>query len=300
MPTLSFGERVARSAWRVTPQRALSDLIGWGVRHSVALPPSVRTPFLRSFARTYGIAVDEAEKPLEQYTGLQEFFTRRLKPGIRAIDPSADTVLCPADGTVSEVGRFADSTVIDAKGTSFSLAELVADGDLARALEGGSFQVTYLSPRDYHRVHSPVTGDIVAWHYVPGKLFPVNTRSVLREPGLFAKNERFVTVIEGEAGLCALVMVAAVGVGHITASYDPDVETHAKGFGSASARHKRFTAPVSIKRGEELGTFNLGSTTIAVFQRDRVILDPATVGASTRMGSRMGRIASASHSSQPG
>jgi phosphatidylserine decarboxylase len=288
MSSLSFGERVARSAWRVTPQRALSEIIGWGARRS--LPGSVRASFLRSFARKYGIDTSEAEKPLEQYSGLAEFFTRRLRPDARPVDQTPGVVVSVADGTVVDRGVVTEGKIIDAKGTSFSLAELLADSALAAALDGGAFEVTYLSPRDYHRVHSPTAGRITAWHYVPGRLFPVNNRSVLREPGLFAINERFVTALDGEAGRCAVVMVAAVGVGHITASYDPDVATHASGFAGDEIRHKLFASPPLVDRGAELGVFNLGSTTIVVFEPGRVTLDPVTPGSSTRMGRPIGRV----------
>jgi phosphatidylserine decarboxylase len=289
MSPLSFGDRVARSAWRVTPQRALSEIIGWGARCN--LPGSVRASFLRSFARKYGIDVDEAEKPITDYSGLQEFFTRRLRPGARPIDAAADAVVSPADGTVVERGIASDGRLVNGKGTAFTLEELLADRDLAATLSGGAFDVTYLSPRDYHRVHAPVTGKILGWHYIPGKLFPVNNRSVVREPGLFAKNERFVTVIDGEAGRCAVVMVAAVGVGHITASYDPEVATHGEGFSGEAIAHRKLDPPPAIGRGEELGVFNLGSTTIVIFEPGRVTLDELAPGSTTRMGQRMGRIA---------
>jgi phosphatidylserine decarboxylase len=288
MSPLSFGDRVARSAWRVTPQRALSEIIGWGARCN--LPGSVRASFLRSFARKYGIDVAEAEKPIEEYSGLQEFFTRRLRPGARPIEATPEAVVSPADGTVVDRGVINDGRLVDAKGTAFTLEDLLADAELAAALDGGSFDVTYLSPRDYHRVHAPASGRIVAWHYIPGKLFPVNESSVRREPGLFAKNERFVTVIDGEAGRCAVVMVAAVGVGHITASYDPEVATHAADFAGGDIAHKRFEVPPEIRRGGELGVFNLGSTTIVIFQPGRVVLDALPPGSTTRMGQRMGRI----------
>jgi phosphatidylserine decarboxylase len=289
MSPLSFGDRVARSAWRVTPQRALSEIIGWGARRN--LPGSVRASFLRSFARKYGIDVDEAEKPISDYSGLQEFFTRRLRPGARPIDADASAVVSPADGTVVERGIASDGRLVNGKGTAFTLEELLADRDLAATLNGGAFDVTYLSPRDYHRVHAPVGGKILGWHHIPGKLFPVNNRSVVREPGLFAKNERFVTVIDGEAGRCAVVMVAAVGVGHITASYDPEVATHGDGFPGEAVAHKKLEPPPAIGRGEELGVFNLGSTTIVIFEPGRVILDELAPGSTTRMGRRMGRIA---------
>jgi phosphatidylserine decarboxylase len=298
MSSLSFGERVTRSAWRVTPQRALSGIIGWWARRS--LPTAVRRSYLGAFARNYGIDVSEAEKPIEQYGGVQEFFTRRLRDGARPVDAAPGTVVSPADGRVVDRGVITDGRLIDAKGTSFSLTELFADAELAAALDGGAFDVTYLSPKDYHRVHSPVAGKITAWHYIPGTLFPVNAGSVLREPGLFAKNERFVTVIDSEAGRCAVVMVAAVGVGHITASYDPEVATHGKGFPSRKVTHKRFDQPIPIARGGELGIFHLGSTSIVVFERGRVALDPLSSGAPTRMGRAMGRVLGLGRSAQAG
>jgi phosphatidylserine decarboxylase len=288
MSTLSFAERVARSAWRITPQRALSQIIGWGATRP--LPGAVRAGFLRRFARQYGIDVSEAEKPLEQYSGLQEFFTRRLRPEARPLPAEGDRVVSPADGTVIETGAVQAGRLHDAKGAGFTLADLLADAESARRLDGGSYLGTYLSPRDYHRVHAPAGGRVVAWHHVPGRLFPVNDRSVAREPGLFSKNERFVTLIEGEAGLCAVVMVAAVGVGHITASYDPEVATHGNGFSNGEVRHKRFSDPVPIARGQELGVFNLGSTTIIVFEAKRVSLDPRPPGSVIRMGEAIGRV----------
>jgi phosphatidylserine decarboxylase len=298
MSSLSFGERVARSAWRATPQRALSGIIGWWARRSV--PAAMRGAYLRAFARNYGIDVAEAEKPIEEYSGVQEFFTRKLRTGARPVDPSPGVVVSPADGAVVDRGVITGGKLIDAKGTSFALAELLADANLAAALDGGAFDVTYLSPKDYHRVHSPVAGKITSWHYVPGKLFPVNAGSVLREPGLFAKNERFVTVIDSDAGKCAVVMVAAVGVGHITAAYDPQVATHAKGFPRNEITHKHLDPPIAVARGGELGTFHLGSTSIVVFERGRVVLDPLASGAATRMGTTMGRVVGHGKSAQVG
>jgi phosphatidylserine decarboxylase len=298
MSSLSFGERVTRSAWRVTPQRALSGIIGWWARRR--LPAAVRGAYLRAFARNYGIDVSEAEKPIEEYGGVQEFFTRKLREGARPIDATAGAVVSPADGAVVDRGMITGGKLIDAKGTSFTLADLFADADLAASFDGGAFDVTYLSPKDYHRVHSPVAGKIVSWTYVPGTLFPVNAGSVLREPGLFAKNERFVTVIDGEAGKCAVVMVAAVGVGHITASYDPQVATHGKGFPSRKVTHKRFDQPIPVARGGEVGIFHLGSTSIVVFERGRVALDPLASGTRTRMGQVMGRVVGLGRSAQVG
>jgi phosphatidylserine decarboxylase len=250
----------------------------------------MRAHVLRRFASCYGIDVSEAELELAQYGSLQEFFTRRLRPGLRPVDPSPAAVVSPADGLVCDSGTVCAGRLLEAKGSPFTLRDLLADDELAARLEGGPFLVTYLSPRDYHRVHSPVPGRIAGWTHIPGRLFPVGRRSVAREPGLFARNERFVTVIEGPAGVTALVMVAAVGVGHITASYDPEVATHGGGFSTGEVRHRRFAQPPAIEAGQEVGVFNLGSTTIAVFEPGRVAMDSLPAEAELKMGQSVGRI----------
>jgi phosphatidylserine decarboxylase len=254
------------------------------------LPKSIRSLVLKSFARKYEIDLEEAEWPLDQYTSLQDFFTRKLRPGARPVATDANAVVAPSDGVVCDAGVVAAGTLLEAKGSAFSLSDLLADGELAARLEGGPYLVTYLSPRDYHRVHAPVAGKIVGWTHIPGRLFPVGSRSVARETGLFARNERFVTIIEGAAGLSVVVMVAAVGVGHITASYDPEVATHARGFATGSVCTRRFADPPRIGRGDELGVFNLGSTTIAVFEPRRVVLEKLVVGSAIRMGSAVGSL----------
>jgi phosphatidylserine decarboxylase len=199
-----------------------------------------------------------------------------------------------SDGTVVESGLAEAGKLLQAKGVLFSLDELIGDPESATRLEGGSYFITYLSPWDYHRVHSPVAGRVVGWRHIPGVLFPVNARSVNREPRLFVGNERFVTFIEGEAGFAAVVMVAAVGVGHVTASYDDDVATHRANFQRAS--HRRYEEPRPIARGGELGIFHLGSTSIVVFERGRVTLDALEPGAGIKMGVAVGRFVSSNGS----
>jgi len=288
MSTLSLGERVVRSAWRLAPQRTLSGFVGWGARRT--LPRPVRSLVLKSFARKYEIDLAEAEWPLDRYTSLHEFFTRKLRPGARSVAPGFDTIVAPSDGVVCDAGVVSAGKLLEAKGSVFTLSDLLADGELAARLEGGPYLVTYLSPRDYHRVHAPVSGKITRWIHIPGRLFPVGSRSVAREVGLFARNERFVTVIDGAAGLSVVVMVAAVGVGHITASYDLEVATHTPGFATGGVRRKNFADPPGIGRGDELGIFNLGSTTIAVFEPGHVVLEELAAGSVVRMGSAVGRL----------
>ncbi|HEY2731243.1 MAG TPA: archaetidylserine decarboxylase [Polyangia bacterium] len=244
---------------------------------------------LSRFARVYGIDVSEAEKPLAEYSGFDDFFTRKLKPGLRPVDRSPGRVISTSDGTVVGSGVIEQGKLVQAKGVLFALDELLGDVGSATRLEGGAYFITYLSPKDYHRVHSPVGGRIVGWRHLPGVLFPVNARSVNREPRLFVGNERFVTFIEGEAGFAAVVMVAAVGVGHVTAAYDDAVATHRPQFLRAGISQRSYDEPRPVGRGDELGTFHLGSTTIVVFEPGRVQLDPLTPGSAVKMGAGIGR-----------
>jgi phosphatidylserine decarboxylase len=288
MPNLSFGERMARGAWRFLPKRFLSRMVGWSARRR--LPGPFRTAVLRTYARAYRVDCGEAEHPIGQYRNLQAFFTRRLSQGTRALPSDENLIVAASDGVVCESGIAAEGKLLEAKGSAFTLTSLLADDALAQRLQGGPYLVTYLSPRDYHRVHFPMRGQVIAWSHIPGRLFPVGSRSVKREPGLFAKNERFVTVVDGVCGRYAVVMVAAVGVGHITASYDPEVATHVGVLDMTSVRRKQFSAPVPVERGQELGIFNLGSTTIALFEPGRVTLDSLMSDQQLRMGQPVGRI----------
>jgi phosphatidylserine decarboxylase len=255
---------------------------------------------LTRFARIYGIDLSEAEKPLAEYTGFDDFFTRRLRDGLRPVDMAPGRVVSPADGKVVESGLVEAGKLLQAKGVLFSLEELLGDAEAAGRLEGGAFLITYLSPKDYHRVHSPVAGNVVGWRHIPGVLFPVNAGSVRREPRLFVGNERFVTFIEGETGFAAVVMVAAVGVGHVTAAYDDEVATHWSKFLRAGVSHRHYDQPRPIARGGELGTFHLGSTTIAVFAPGRVKLDTLEPGSSTKMGVGIGTFTAAGASGRGG
>jgi phosphatidylserine decarboxylase len=288
MSNLSFGERVAQNAWRLAPTRVLSSVIGWSARRH--LPGALGRSLVGAYARAYGLSTAEAEHPLAHYPTLQALFTRRLAPGARRMPDDAGAVVAPSDGTICEAGIAREGTLLEAKGSAFTLSQLLADEDLAARLTGGPYVVIYLSPRDYHRVHFPLGGKVVAWRHIPGKLFPVGPRSVRRECGLFARNERFVTVVDSPGGRYAVVMVAAVGVGHVTATYDPEVATHEGGFSKKGVRHKVFETPIPIERGQELGVFNLGSTTVTIFEPGRVQLAPLSSDSPVVMGSSVGRV----------
>lgn len=289
MGSLPLSSRAARTVWRVAPKRAYSGAVGWGA--GLGIPGWLRPTFLARFARLYGIDVAEAEHALAEYRTLDDFFTRRLREGARLVDSDPDAVVAPSDGTVIESGVVTEGNLVQVKGVLFELEDLLGDAELAGRLEGGGYLTTYLSPRDYHRVHSPVEGAVTGWRYMPGKLYPVGASSVGREPGLFISNERLVTIIDGgRAGLCALVMVAAVGVGHITAAYDETIATHHRSFKPGKTSQMRYDVPRPVSKGAEIGTFHLGSTTIVVFEPRRVGLGALAPGSATRMGEAIGRV----------
>ena len=287
MGSLPLSDRVARTAWRVAPKRALTGVIGWAA--GLGIPSAIRPAVLARFARLCGIDTREAEKPFDDYPRVDDFFTRRLVPSARPFETRSDAVLSPADGTVVESGQAVDGHLMQAKGVLFGLDELLADEAAATRLRGGAYLITYLSPSDYHRVHSPIAGEITGWRHIPGTLYPVNANSVRRVDGLFIRNERFVTLIEGALGLTAVVMVAAVGVGHITAAYDDEVATHHPSFLRAPPRSKTYQSRPRVAAGDELATFHLGSTTVVVFEPGRVALSGFEPGAKTRMGETIGR-----------
>jgi phosphatidylserine decarboxylase len=268
----------------VLPQHALSRL--------VLLATRVRTPWfknwlVRGFLKLYPIDMTEAEQsdPLS-FGSFNEFFTRALKPGARTIAADLTAIACPVDGTISEAGEIDGERLLQAKGRSFSLTELLAAQPWARSFEGGSFATIYLAPFNYHRVHMPLRGDLEETVYVPGRLFSVNAVTASYVPRLFARNERVLTLFDTAFGQVALVMVGALNVGSIATAWAGDI--------TPAARRVMTRLPgrdVSLEKGAELGRFNMGSTVILLFQQGRARwLDDVRAGAIVRLGQSLGSL----------
>jgi phosphatidylserine decarboxylase len=272
------------AALRLLPKNALSRLAGALTRWQAPAP--VRLAAMKAFATRYGIDLSECPD-LDVYRTFGEFFARPLRPGLRPIAEGEEVVVSPVDGVVSETGLAVGGKLVQAKGIDYTAAALLADPDLARRLEGGAYATLYLSPKDYHRIHSPLGGRITGWRYVPGQLWPVNPASVRTVPGLFSVNERLVTVLETSVGACAVVAVGATVVGRVRAFYDPSVpHTNLAG---AAAQRRDYETPIPVGKGQELGAFEMGSTVILLFEPGRVRLDPRLVpGARVRVGEPVG------------
>jgi len=277
-------DRLLIAALSAVPKHGLSRLVGALTR--AALPRPLLQAAMRAFAARYGIALHESP-PLDGYRTFGQFFARPLLAGRRPVAPGEAVVVSPVDAVVSACGLSAGGRLLQAKGVDYGAGELLADAELASRLSGGAFATLYLSPRDYHRIHFPLAGQVLGWRYVPGTLWPVNPASVAQVPGLFARNERLVTVLDTALGRCAVVAVGATIVGRVRASYDPGVPV--TNLAGAGPRRHDYPQPIAVEKGGELGAFEMGSTVILLFEPGRVALGPAVVsGARLRVGEPIG------------
>jgi phosphatidylserine decarboxylase len=266
------------------PQHALSRLVLHATRVRAQW---FKDLLVRGFLRLYAIDMTDAVQadPLS-YGSFNEFFTRALKPGARAIAADADAISCPVDGAVSEAGTIDGELLIQAKGRRYRLQELLAAQPWARDFEGGSFATIYLAPFNYHRVHMPLRGDLQDTVYVPGRLFSVNAVTASRVPRLFARNERVLTLFDTAFGRVALVLVGALNVGSMATVWAGDITPAARRVATRLPAR-----PVSLDKGEEMGRFNMGSTVILLFQKDRARWHPhVRAGATVKLGESLGSL----------
>jgi phosphatidylserine decarboxylase len=253
----------------------------------------VKNLVTRIFVNSFRPDLSDAVQPDPlAYPDFNAFFTRALRADARPLAGDAATVVSPVDGTVSQLGPIQQNSLLQAKGHSFTLDALLAGASprWAEKFSAGVFATIYLAPYNYHRIHMPTDGTLQEIWYVPGRLFSVNARAAAEVPGLFARNERLVLLFEGSVGAFAVIFVGALNVGSMATVWHGDVTPR---------RPRRATTlplPVATDRfrarGEEIGRFNMGSTVILLFGRDRMHLDAALgPGAVVRMGQAIGALA---------
>ena len=247
----------------------------------------VKNPFINWFVKRYQVDMSQAvEQDPMAYPCFNDFFTRALLPDARPLDTDPRSILCPADGAISQLGSIEHGRVFQAKGQSFSVLELLGGNQQHASLfQGGQFATVYLSPRDYHRVHMPLSGTLREMIHVPGKLFSVNQLTAGNVPELFARNERVVCLFDTEAGPMAVVLVGAM----IVAS----IETVWAGLVAPPTRQVRSqeygTSAPQLERGAEMGRFKLGSTAIVLFGPGHAQWDEKLLaGSLVRMGQKLG------------
>ena len=281
-PVLSVTERAVVQGASVP---ALSHLTGW-LADREAPGPVLRT-FIKAYCRTYHVDLSQVAAPMNTFRTFNAFFTRALVEGARPIDAAADVTVCPADARLQSVGRIpVNGQLEQIKGRTYRIGALLGDEGEASKYRDGAHATLYLSPRDYHRVHSPIDGAITSWRHIPGRLFPVNGLAVRHVDGLFTVNERVVITLESERfGAFALVMVGASNVGRITLSFP-----HSR----ADWNRTRPTltvpqAPIPVARGDELGCFNLGSTVVLLAANPELSLADVIEGEQVQMGQPLWR-----------
>ena len=274
------------------PHHLLSLVMYW-ITRSEWKP--LKDLIIRNIINIYKVDMELAADPEPtNYRSFNDFFTRAIKPESRPLAGGKDSLVSPVDGTVSQAGQIRDGRIFQAKGHDFSLNELLGgDPKWTSAFADGSFATIYLSPRDYHRIHMPITGTLKKMIHVPGRLFSVSPSTTTNIPRLFSRNERVVNLFDTEAGPVALIMVGAIFVSSMDTVWA----------GTVTPRHRRVTgwdygkkstAAIKLQRGAEMGRFNMGSTVILLFGKDAVELAAELQPeAKMQMGQQIGTITSA-------
>jgi phosphatidylserine decarboxylase len=241
---------------RVLPRATMSRAMGKLADH--AWNPVVGRAVVGLYARAYHVTFEECVQS-DGFTSFDDFFTRALRDEARPIDPDPRVIVSPADGRLESMGRV-DGRTFRIKGSDYRVQDLVGSADEAARYEGGGGCVVYLSPRDYHRVHSPVDGAIACVRSMPGDYFPVNSVGMRHVRNLLARNRRVAIAIDtADLGRVTVVMVAAMIVGRITVC---GIDARDVPFGDHPFEPKR-----AIARGEELGAFHLGSTAVVLLEK---------------------------------
>lgn len=281
---MSIGKSLTLFIFRILPKSLLSRAFGYIAR--IPLPGSFMGSFIRWYSAKYGVK-DEYIVPRHGFKTIDHFFTRKMKDGVHVIDRAGNWAVSPVDARVDQFGEIRDTTVLQAKGIGYSLQHLIPS-DTYRKFLWGSFMTLYLSPGDYHRIHSPVNGTVIGYCNVPGTLFTVQDWMVERLPGLFVKNERIITYLQSQAGTVGVCKIGAMNVGRITLSYSK-IQTNR----TFRRRREVFFSPeeqVPVSAGDELGVFHLGSTIILLFQKGAITFDEFSPGDRIRMGKRIGTL----------
>lgn len=229
--------------------------------------------FIPHFAKTYQINVEEAEKQLHEYPTLNHFFTRRLKAGARVIDSSADSLVSPVDALITGMGEIKDGTILNVKGQTYTISEMLGDSTEESYYRNGQFIVLYLSPTDYHRIHSPISGQILKHVHKQGKYYPVNDFGLKHMTRVLSRNERLITYLSNSVTRVAVVKVGALNVASI--QLNPDLK----------AEH--------VEKGEELAYFEFGSTVVLLIKEGTFQFEPTlSEGKRVRMGEKIGSLLS--------
>ncbi|WP_058912496.1 archaetidylserine decarboxylase [Entomohabitans teleogrylli] len=256
----------------ILPKLWLTRLAGWGARKRAGWLTKL---VIDLFVKYYKVNMDEAQRSdTASYRTFNDFFVRPLREEVRPVNTDPNVLVMPADGVISQLGAIAHDKIMQAKGHDYTLEALLAGNyGMAEKFRDGTFVTTYLSPRDYHRVHMPCNGILREMIYVPGDLFSVNHLTAQNVPNLFARNERVICLFDTEFGPMVQILVGATIVGSIETVWAGTITPPREGI------IKRWTWPageeegsIALLKGQEMGRFKLGSTVINLFTPGKVTL----------------------------
>lgn len=246
-----------------------------------------RTPASRnkieSFIKFYNINMNDFEpSDSNAYATFEEFFTRSLKPGSRTIhdEDNPCQAVVVADSRVVVFDSVAITQSIWIKGKQFSIQNLTLEPKLSKVWSDGAVASFRLSPQDYHRYHSPVEGTLVWWKQIPGEYYNVDAIALRSNVDILTSNARSCACISTKAfGQVLFVAIGATGVGTVK------FHDHFRKEGS------------KIKKGEEVGMFEFGGSSIIVaFEKGRILFDEDLISVSKRaitvnveVGMRLGK-----------
>jgi phosphatidylserine decarboxylase len=268
------------------PHHFLSGIVHWLMR--IRFRP-VKNLLIAVVGGIAGVDWSEAKhQDSADYEHFNDFFTRELKDGARVVAPEPDVFVCPSDGRISQYGRITSDRILQAKGRHYTVRSLLANDPSTPEFENGYFHTVYLSPRDYHRVHMPTDGVLQRMIHVPGRLFSVSPGTVRQVPGLFARNERVISLFDTTHGPMAVVLVGAMLVSSMDTVWAGTV-TPPRGRKVQSGDWSR--REIHLAKGEEMGRFNMGSTVIVLLPPGAVAsLEDLAPGELVQMGQKLGRL----------
>ena len=279
-------ERILAGFQYILPQHLLSRIVYKLMRCEIAWVKNLLIRFISNIA---GINFAEALSPdPSDYPSFNAWFTRELKPGARFFDPDPRAFLSPCDGRISKTGSLLENRILQAKGMDYTVQDLLVNDPVGSQLGDGYFSTIYLSPKDYHRIHMPLSGHLQRMIHVPGRLFSVAPYTVRQVPRLFARNERVICIFDTDVGPLVMVLVGAMLVSSTETVWAGEITPNK----NRKVTVKNYTDEnISLAKGDEMGRFNMGSTVILLMPpRSLKTLVNLGAGNSVKVGQSLGRI----------
>lgn len=263
------------------PRRSLTRFVGWLAKIEQPLVRDISIAVWRQFS---DLDLSDARKTT--FRSLHDCFIRELKPGARPIDTRSDVLTSPSDAIVGASGRIVDGVMLQVKGSTYALGELVRDEALVTRFRHGLYVTLRLTASMYHRFHAPHDCRVEEVRHIAGDTFNVNPPALQRIDRLFCRNERAVLRLrlDGSGQTIALVPVAAILVAGLKLRFMemPGDRRHAAPWVRACA--------VALAKGDEMGWFEHGSTIIVLAPAGFALADDVIEGCTIRMGTPLMRL----------